>query len=750
MEKVWITGKDDVMNYQTAFRLHVPQTDQPTEITLCTNTVFQLFVNGELIGVGPRRNAKGYSIINRYDISAFTSRGDAVVAVLCVSYRVNSYYIVDEPPFFAGEAVSGDRTIQFSAYDYNPRVQKSERYCMQRCFAESYVLDRDPRDFLNGAYTPAPLPLSAVEGNIMLEAALPYPELRPVYPHTAEWGALTRPEKCFRYEPPLSARISPVNKGYPDDQLTERISIEAGRFGYEPADGPVPRVIENGYLLYDLGANKSGFLSLGARTYGDCLIYLIFDEIIWDEVRDDGLGKYFPGTAKPLAFYRLGTVNVVKFALKGGAEYKLNTIEPYTLRYLKVIVSGRAEIYDVNMIVLENPDARLLKFDCDDGKLSAVMEAARSTFAQNALDVPTDCPSRERAGWLCDSYFTGRSELLFTGKNNIERNFLDAYLRMPADNLIPEEMLPMCYPADHTNGNYIPNWAMWFVIELEDYCKRSGDAAYADKFRNRIDGLVDFFERYRNEEGLLENLDKWVFVEWSKANSMVKGVNFPTNMLYSAMLAAAGRMLGNKRYSDMADELRETIVRESFDGKFFRDQKLRGADGRTVVTEGCSETCQYYAFYFGIAAKERFPELYSVMTERFGPKRDSSKDFPDVYPSNAFIGDFMRLDWLLRDGQTKRVLDESMDYFYKMALRTGTLWEYDRPMASCCHGFASYTAAFILAGVFGYRGFDTASRTPILITPAVPVRASAEIPVPGGTLRLDSADFKTEWKLYRA
>ena len=30
-------------------------------------------------------------------------------------------------------------------------------------------------------------------------------------------------------------------------------------------------------------------------------------------------------------------------------------------------------------------------------------------------------------------------------------------------------MLPMCYPADHYDGNFIPNWAMWFVLELEEY-----------------------------------------------------------------------------------------------------------------------------------------------------------------------------------------------------------------------------------------------------------------------------------------
>ncbi len=38
------------------------------------------------------------------------------------------------------------------------------------------------------------------------------------------------------------------------------------------------------------------------------------------------------------------------------------------------------------------------------GGLKAIYDAAVETFRQNALDVYMDCPTRERAGWLCDSF----------------------------------------------------------------------------------------------------------------------------------------------------------------------------------------------------------------------------------------------------------------------------------------------------------------------------------------------------------
>ena len=747
MEKVWIVGCSNQMNYQTAFRVQVKRCTEKTRIVLASNTVFQVYVNGKIIGAGPRRNAKGFSIVNEYDITDEVKKQDVTIAVLCVSYHVNSYYIVDEDPFFAGEVLCGANTYAFEAFDYSPRVQKSERYCMQRCFTENYRLGRDPQDFLCGKFTPNKLPLQKVEGNVLINTVLPYPSFELFNAKSVlEWGDLEKPAEWYRYEPPATAVIGKNCRGFTDDELPERISLSAGRFGYSPKTEKYCGVLENSYALYDFSVNKSGFISLDVTAKTDCELYLTFDEILWDEVKDSEFAKYFTGDALPLCFYRLGTVSVVKFALKKG-KYSLNTIEPYTLRYLKICVNGSAEIRRVSLILYENPEAYAFSFQCQDQKLSAVVNAAQNTFAQNALDVPSDCPSRERAGWLCDSYFTGRSETLFTGNDFVESNFLRAYLNMRQDENLPQGMLPMCYPADHPNGNYIPNWAMWFIIELYDRCRRCGDWNYALPFREKVDAVLRFFEKYYNEIGLLENLEKWVFVEWSAANFMVNGVNIPSNILYSAALAAAAEIYGVEEYSRASKKLKNAIREYGYDGEFFFDQLLRDESGKLIRTKGCSETCQYYAFYFGVADKNTYPKLYNTLIKKFGPKRDSKTTYPTVYPSNAFIGDFMRLDWLCREGLGTQVLDECVDYFYKMAKRTGTLWEHDNPVASCNHGFTSYVANMIVLCVSGYVGFDENRREPILIKPSVATKAEIRIPLKSGFLYLKTYDYKQEWRI---
>jgi alpha-L-rhamnosidase len=206
----------------------------------------------------------------------------------------------------------------------------------------------------------------------------------------------------------------------------------------------------------------------------DCEVYFLFDEILWDEAaQNPALKKWYGGGELPLSFHRLDCCNVVKYKLSGGKAYNVLSFEPYTMRYLKIIVRGAAALERAYHMPYENSDAERLYFHTSDAKANKIFAAAVNTFKQNAVDVLTDCPSRERAGWLCDSYFTGKAEQLMTGFNRVEHNFLQSYLFAPTLPQLPKGMLPMCYPSDHFNGEYIPNWAMFSIIEIEDYLLRT-------------------------------------------------------------------------------------------------------------------------------------------------------------------------------------------------------------------------------------------------------------------------------------
>jgi alpha-L-rhamnosidase len=166
-------------------------------------------------------------------------------------------------------------------------------------------------------------------------------------------------------------------------------------------------------------------------------------------------------------------------------------------------------------------------------------------------------------------------------------------------------------------------------------------------------------------------------------------------MLYSGVLESAGNLYHDDILLEKGLKLKNIISKQSFNGRFFVDNAVR-KDGKLVLTTNTTEVCQYYAFFFNIATYDKYPELLKILLRDFGPQRKETGMHPDVPFANAFIGNYLRLEVLFRNGFNEQLLKEIDGYFYYMAVLSRSLWEYDTPKASCCHGFASYVAYWLL------------------------------------------------------
>ena len=328
-------------------------------------------------------------------------------------------------------------------------------------------------------------------------------------------------------------------------------------------------------------------------------------------------------------------------------------------------------------------------------KLDIIYEAAIESFRQNALDLFMDCPGRERAGWLCDSFFTSRVENLLTGKSLIEKNFLENFIFDDGVENIPEDMLGMCYPSDFPKTEYIPQWSLWYILELGEYFERTGDRQLIIDAKDKMMRLLRYFSNYENSDGLLENLEGWRFVEWSHANDLVDGVNYPTNMLYSKALKILGTLYGMDELIEKSLKIADTVRKQSFDGVFFRDQALRNDNGELELVKDTTEVCQYYAFFTDVATFETYPALWNTLVTQFGSDRLEKGLWKEIYPTNVLPGYILRLDLLSKAGEKEQLLANLEGYFYNMACLTGTLWEYDNTRASCNHGFTSHLLVWL-------------------------------------------------------
>lgn len=725
---VWAEGRETEKNLNLVFTATIARPDEG-DLALCVtaSTVYRAWAGGHFVGYGPARGPHGFYRVDRWPLNAFLEPGqEAELRIEVAGYNVNSYYLLDQPSFLQAEVKAGETVLAatgsgpaaFAATLNAARVQKVQRYSFQRPFIEYYR---------RSAPELAPLPLAPLEAKVLLPRGVQNPTFRIAHPVSSvasgriELGVA--PDTYWRDRSLVA--IGPLLGGYPMSELEVLVSDrfqEIRQVSREDhADAPYEteqRIAlgehETRILRFD--HNLSGFIGLTVTCEAPATLALTFDEILREGDVD---------------FRRLGCVNAVVYELTPGT-HQLETFDPYTLQYLKLMsLEGVCQIshvfvreYTLPLALkkgrIEVPVPGLgyatprsapgpAHFHASDERLNKLFDAGVATFEQNAVDVFMDCPSRERAGWLCDSFFTARVEHALTGLSRVEHNFFQNFLLPESFEHLPKGMLPMCYPADHNDGVFIPNWALWFVIQLDEYARRSGDTATVEGLEAKVMALFDYFAPFRNADGLLEKLQSWVFVEWSKANEFVQDVNYPSNMLYAGALDAAGRLYGRKDLREEAARLREVIRKQSFDGAFFADNALKTGNA-LEVTKNHSEVCQYFAFYLDVASPETHPDLWRKLQDEFGPARVEKGLYPEVHPANSFVGNMLRFELLSRHGRNKQILDESAEYLLYMAERTGTLWENIHDDASCNHGFASHIVNTLYRDVLGIYAVDTVNK----------------------------------------
>lgn len=691
MNAIWAKGLLDERNITLTFQYTLtPQED--TKLTLAASNLYRLFVDGRLVGYGPARAAHGYSRLDEYALAPWAGQ-NVTIAMDVHSANVNTFYVVDEHPFFAVEIIEDGKTIatakDFTAYRMTERVQKVRRFSFQRSFTESYHLQDDPMGFYAGNIGDrVPVETEEVAMNKLLPRYVHYPKLNLWETKTyVEYGKIGIDTTVTPWHDRAYNVDNEKFKGFFPNELEEDAVDEAGQFTYAAiADGKVGELGPMMYQVCDFSRTVTGFFSFTLHAKTATTLYILFDEILTDK-----------GTYKEVSPFRNTCCNVVKYTFAPG-EYHCISMEANTARFANVVITeGTAVLSDFGMVLYENPDAANYTYDYGDGELNKIVAAAINTFAQNAVDILTDCPSRERAGWLCDSYFSSRAEYLFTGENLVEKSFLENYAMAHQSPFLPEKMLPMCYPADHNDHVYIPNWTMWYILELRNYVKRTGDMDMLASSKDKVYGLVEFFSRFYNEFGLLENLESWVFIEWSKCNDKdyICGVNYPSNMIWASALEAVAEMYDDPALAEQSKRMKEMIRTLAWNGEFFEDNGIRDSEGNLAKTGHTTETTQYYAFYFGTADRERDGELFEKMLTQFGPERDGKTVYPNVYPSNAIVGNYLRLELLTDYGYKEQVLAECRAFFSGMADLTGTLWENSVLRASLNHGFASMAAVYI-------------------------------------------------------
>ena len=633
-------------------------------IRIAAATIYRLFCNGVFVGHGPARAAHGYYRVDEWDLAA--DAGVNHIAIEIAGYNTPSYAYLDQPSFLQAEIIDTNGKILastnaenacFTATILPQRKQVCDRYSIQRTFCEIYKLQPDYNKWHTTGIT-NPVKCASFETKKLLERAVSYPKFNKVRPQTVIFdGKLEKmqPAETLTLLDEME-NLKTINRAVED-----KISFPSKTINIQ----------NDTFKIFDFGQNLCGFIGFSITCTAPTRILLVYDEIMID---DDVL------------FMRQSALNTVSCELTCKGDYKFETIEPYVMKYLKVIVlNGDCTLNDLYFREFANPDTDGLSLDSKDDELNLIFEAGRQSLRQNALDLFMDCPGRERAGWIGDTYYTAKAAAYLMDNIQIETNQFENYALPKKFPDIPSGALPMCYPAEYPKGRFIPTFCFWFVMQLEEYAQRGGDIEIIRKLKPRVLKVFEYFKKFKNELGLLESLESWVFIEWSEAKNFVQDVNIPANLLYLQALRATGELYAIDTFTNEADYLAKTIYKTAFDGRFFMDNLIREG-GKLIPTSNYTEICQYLAFKAKVLTPETHPELWQILLEI------NENPQTKLHERNVLFGECLRMELLSNYGYIDQLLKEIRKTFYPMAVRTGTLWEKFDERTSCNHGFTAYIA----------------------------------------------------------
>jgi len=373
------------------------------------------------------------------------------------------------------------------------------------------------------------------------------------------------------------------------------------------------RETKPGTWLIDFGQNFSGWPEITVAGPAGATVALVPGERLTDGGEPDQRMSGAP--------YRL------TYTLKGdGAERWRPRFTYYGFRY--VLVEGAVPLGDRSpeeaaaeaaarpvLLGIEGqmiyPDvATTGSFRCSDPMLERIHDIIGWAILSNAKSVFTDCPHREKLGWLEQVHLMGPS---------IMYNYdVEAALAKVLDDIRdaqqPNGMVPTIAPEYVV---FQPPWDMFrdsvswgatYVLTALDLLRRYG---HAGSMRKHYDGMKRYAEYVfsRLEHGLVPHgLGDWYDVgENGPGFAQNTPVPLVETAMFCAMLAALGeiaRLLGRRDDADRFAEQRAELQR-AFNAAYFAPE--------TGVYAGGSQTAQAMPLALGLAEPEHRGRVLDVL-----------------------------------------------------------------------------------------------------------------------------------------
>lgn len=264
----------------------------------------------------------------------------------------------------------------------------------------------------------------------------------------------------------------------------------------------------NGIRVLDFGQNIAGYLEFSVKGQPGREMKLICGEVLDESGRVDlsGIQESRPvkGWSQMSLVKKLLTNKVsgesnptprqeIRFICSGGKDHYKTSFAVFGFRYVQVEGDVMIQPQDFTAIAVYSNMEETGSFVCSDERINRLVENTRWSMKGNFLDIPTDCPTRERLGWTGDAqiFFDTGAYLMDTAA------FFGKWLGDMQDAQYKDGLLPAVLPYQGVEMMYKSTgssvgWADAVYLIPYRYYKRYGDRNILERAWPMIEKYVDY------------------------------------------------------------------------------------------------------------------------------------------------------------------------------------------------------------------------------------------------------------------
>ena len=480
-------------------------------LRICADSMFAIYLNGELAGFGKYPDYPYYRVIDEIDLApqAVLGKNRLAIVVFYIGEDFSTYYTGEAGLFFELEgdkgilAKSGKETMCRLSPDYVQHFRK--KITMQLCFSYRYDAEKADNWKLAGnrpqGFEPADvkdLPKEFYSRPIRRLCLAPA-----VNGQIVQQGNFSEGKEGTAGERMLRAALSFV----PPEEMFD------GHAAIRTFSKPVRMTSQKTgmYIIVDLGREEAGYLHLDFTVPKACEVEICYGE----HLVDGRVRSYIDG--RNFSF---------EYHAKAGDNLFCDPFRRLGGRYLQVFFHTDSVILrSVTVLPVFYPLERRHK-KIGNRLYRDIYDVAVRTLELCIHDHFEDTPWREQSFYAMDS----RNQMLFgyTAFRNYEH--VRAGLRLFAEARRPDGLLTLCCPQGPGSDYPIPYFSLVYIIEVAEYCEHTGDLTLAEEVFPAMRGVLDAIEARIRENGLIENFADpkiWDFYEWTEGmdGGMENGVN---------------------------------------------------------------------------------------------------------------------------------------------------------------------------------------------------------------------------------